>query len=29
MQTQLLDMLLQPAQATLPPGQGMQVDKTA
>lgn len=29
MQTQLLDMLLQPAQATLPPGQGTQVDKTA
>ena len=29
MQTQLLDMLLQPAQAVLPPGQGTQVDKTA
>jgi len=29
MQTQLLDMLFQPAQATLPPGQGTQVDKSA
>lgn len=29
MQTQLLDMLLQPVQAVLPPGQGTQVDKTA
>lgn len=29
MQTQLLDMLLQPAQAVLPPGQGTQVDKSA
>jgi len=29
MQTQLLEMLLQPAQAVLPPGQGAQVDKTA
>lgn len=29
MQTQLLDMLLQPAQAALPAGQGAQVDKTA
>lgn len=29
MQTQLLDMLLQPAQAVLPPGQGTQVNKSA
>lgn len=29
MQTQLLDMLLQPTQAVLPPGQGTQVDKSA
>jgi len=29
MQTQLLDMLLQPAQAVLPPGQGTAVDKSA
>ncbi|MCW5720894.1 MAG: putative motility protein [Devosia sp.] len=29
MQTQLLEMLLQPAQAVLPPGQGTQVDKSA
>jgi hypothetical protein len=29
MQTQLLDMLLQPAQAVLPPGQGEKIDKSA
>ena len=29
MQTQLLEMLLQPVQAVLPPGQGTQVDKSA
>lgn len=29
MQTELLELLLQPAQAALPPGQGTKVDKSA